>query len=101
MIGPGLSDKGVARAIAKLSPNFETIEGASDLAIEFASADVALAAFGTAALSGWCRWQDRPCAGAAFLCGILAGLALGVKYPALFAFVAFLFAVPAVTALAA
>jgi spore coat polysaccharide biosynthesis protein SpsF len=49
VIGPGLADKGVARAVAKLSPNFETIEGASDLATEFASADVALAAFGVTA----------------------------------------------------
>src|SRR5207344_569861 len=33
----------------RLSPGFETIEGASDLATEFASADVALAAFGVTA----------------------------------------------------
>jgi spore coat polysaccharide biosynthesis protein SpsF len=49
VIGPGIADKGVASRIAKLSPNFETIEGASDLGIEFASADVALAAFGVTA----------------------------------------------------
>jgi spore coat polysaccharide biosynthesis protein SpsF len=49
VIGPGIADKGVARAIARFSPNFETVEGASDLATEFASADVALAAFGVTA----------------------------------------------------
>jgi spore coat polysaccharide biosynthesis protein SpsF len=49
VIGPGIADKGIAKHIAKLSPNFETIEGASDLATEFASADVALTAFGVTA----------------------------------------------------
>jgi hypothetical protein len=45
--------------------------------------DVALAAFGNAALFAWTRWHDRPCRRAAVLAGVLAGLALGVKYPAL------------------
>jgi hypothetical protein len=45
--------------------------------------DVALAAFGNAALVAWLRWRDRPTPGAAALAGALAGLALGVKYPAL------------------
>ena len=45
--------------------------------------DVALAAFGTAAILGWTRWRDRPSSGAAGLAGALLGLALGVKYPAL------------------
>lgn len=45
--------------------------------------DVALAAFGAAALHGWVRWYERPSMGAAALAGGLAGLALGVKYPAL------------------
>jgi hypothetical protein len=45
--------------------------------------DVALAAFGNAALFAWLRWRDRPSLGSAILAGILAGLAIGVKYPAL------------------
>jgi len=45
--------------------------------------DVALAAFGNAALLAWTRWHDRPSARAAGLAGALAGLATGVKYPAL------------------
>jgi spore coat polysaccharide biosynthesis protein SpsF len=48
VIGPGMA-KGVAKQIAQLSPNFETIEGASDLGIEFVLADVALVAFGVTA----------------------------------------------------
>jgi spore coat polysaccharide biosynthesis protein SpsF len=48
VIGPGMA-KGVAKQIAQLSPNFETIEGATDLGIEFASADIALVAFGVTA----------------------------------------------------
>jgi hypothetical protein len=43
--------------------------------------DVALAAFGTAALFAWARSHDRPTLAA--LAGVFAGLALGVKYPAL------------------
>lgn len=50
VIGPGMSDASrAARAIVALSPNFETVEGADDLATEYASADAALAAFGVTA----------------------------------------------------
>jgi spore coat polysaccharide biosynthesis protein SpsF len=50
VIGPGMADReGVARQIAAMHSNFETIEGAGDLATEFAGADLALAAFGVTA----------------------------------------------------
>src|SRR5262249_41254623 len=50
IIRPGLEDpERVAAQIAKLRSNFETIEGADDLATEYASADLALAAFGVTA----------------------------------------------------
>ena len=45
--------------------------------------DVALAAFGNAALFAWTRWLDRRNLASAALAGCLAGLAMGVKYPAL------------------
>ena len=45
--------------------------------------DVALAAFGTAALVAWSRYRDQPDSARVLLAGALAGLALGVKYPAL------------------
>jgi len=45
--------------------------------------DVALAAFGTAAIVAWVRLQDRPSYSAAVAAGSFAGLAMGVKYPAL------------------
>ncbi len=45
--------------------------------------DASLAAFGTAALVAWARFHDGPSARGAALVGLLAGLALGVKYPAL------------------
>ena len=45
--------------------------------------DVALAAFGTAAIFAWTRLLDRPSAAAAAVAGVFAGLAIGVKYPAL------------------
>jgi hypothetical protein len=45
--------------------------------------DVALAAFGTAAIVGLVRFHDEPSPRRAVLAGVLAGLALGVKYPAL------------------
>jgi len=45
--------------------------------------DVALAAFGTAAILAWVRLQDAPSIRAAMVAGALAGLAIGVKYPAL------------------
>ena len=50
VIGPGMKDREkVAAAIVKMKSNFETIEGADDLATEYASADLALAAFGVTA----------------------------------------------------
>ena len=50
VIGPGMADRSaVARQIVGLNRNFETIEGADDLATEFAGADLALAAFGVTA----------------------------------------------------
>jgi len=50
VIGPGMADRTtVARQIVKLNRNFETIEGADDLATEFAGADLALVAFGVTA----------------------------------------------------
>ncbi len=45
--------------------------------------DVALAAFGAAAILAWTRLLDRPSDGSAIVAGLLAGLAAGVKYPAL------------------
>ncbi|SIO62827.1 Dolichyl-phosphate-mannose-protein mannosyltransferase [Singulisphaera sp. GP187] len=45
--------------------------------------DVALAAFGTAAMVALARDYDRPRAQSLILVGLLAGLAMGVKYPAL------------------
>jgi hypothetical protein len=45
--------------------------------------DVALAAFGNAALVAWTRWLDQPTPRAAAFTGLLMGLTLGVKYPAL------------------
>jgi hypothetical protein len=45
--------------------------------------DVALAAFGAAALVGWMRFHEDPSPRRAVLAGLLAGLTLGVKYPAL------------------
>ncbi len=45
--------------------------------------DVALAAFGMAALASWTRLHDAPGRNAALLAGTFAGLAIGVKYPAL------------------
>ncbi len=50
VIGPGMKDREkIAAAIVKLKSNFETIEGADDLATEYACADLALAAFGVTA----------------------------------------------------
>jgi hypothetical protein len=45
--------------------------------------DVALAAFGTAAIFAWIRLHDHPSYRAAITAGLFAGLAAGVKYPAL------------------
>jgi spore coat polysaccharide biosynthesis protein SpsF len=50
IIGPGVAQpKALARQIANLSSNFETLEGADDLAPEYAAADLALCAFGVTA----------------------------------------------------
>ncbi len=50
VIGPGMANRGlVAKQIVTLSENFETVEGADDLATEFTRADLALAAFGVTA----------------------------------------------------
>jgi spore coat polysaccharide biosynthesis protein SpsF len=47
VIAPGMADGArVARTIVGLAPHFETVEGASDLATEFAACDLALTAFG-------------------------------------------------------
>ncbi len=45
--------------------------------------DVALAAYGTAAIFAWSRFRERPTLRGAALTGLLTGLAMGVKYPAL------------------
>ena len=45
--------------------------------------DVGLAAFGTAAIHAWVRYRDAASLRSAILLGVLTGLALGVKYPAL------------------
>ncbi len=45
--------------------------------------DVALAAFGTAAVFAWTRLHDKPSYKSAITAGMFAGLAAGVKYPAL------------------
>ncbi|MDR3526170.1 MAG: NTP transferase domain-containing protein [Rhizomicrobium sp.] len=50
VIGPGFANKErLARSIVRLSPNFETVEGADGLTTEYATCDVALAAFGVTA----------------------------------------------------
>jgi spore coat polysaccharide biosynthesis protein SpsF len=50
VIGPGFENREkTARTIVALKSNFETIEGADSLATEYASADLALTAFGVTA----------------------------------------------------
>src|SRR6185312_442477 len=50
VIGAGMKNAaGVAQAVAGLKSNFETVEGADDLATAYASADLALCAFGVTA----------------------------------------------------
>lgn len=50
VIGPGFKNADrMARSIVRLSPNFETVEGADSLTTEFAACDVALVAFGVTA----------------------------------------------------
>jgi spore coat polysaccharide biosynthesis protein SpsF len=50
VIGTGMKDAAtVARGLVALKKNYETVEGADDLSTEYASADVALCAFGVTA----------------------------------------------------
>jgi spore coat polysaccharide biosynthesis protein SpsF len=50
VIGTGMKDAAkVAAGVAALKSNYETVEGADDLATEYASADLALCAFGVTA----------------------------------------------------
>jgi spore coat polysaccharide biosynthesis protein SpsF len=87
VIGPGMADRDrVARQVASMHANFETIEGADDLAPEFAGTDLALAAFGVTAyeLAAFgvpalylCLTEDHALSASAFeQAGI--GLSLGV-----------------------
>ncbi len=92
VIGPGMEDREkVASTIAKLRSNFETIEGADDLAVEYASADIAIAAFGVTAyeLAAFgvpalylCLTEDHALSASAFEyagMGVSLGLADGVS----------------------
>jgi spore coat polysaccharide biosynthesis protein SpsF len=50
VIGTGMKDgAAVARGLVSLKKNYETVEGADDLSIEYASADVCVCAFGVTA----------------------------------------------------
>ena len=50
IIGTGVKDPGaVARGLVALKKNYETVEGADDLSVESANADVAVCAFGVTA----------------------------------------------------
>jgi spore coat polysaccharide biosynthesis protein SpsF len=50
IIGTGTQDPGaVARGLVALKKNYETVEGADDLSVEYANADVAVCAFGVTA----------------------------------------------------
>jgi spore coat polysaccharide biosynthesis protein SpsF len=50
IIGTGTKDPGaVARGLVALKKNYETVEGADDLSVEYANADVAVCAFGVTA----------------------------------------------------
>jgi spore coat polysaccharide biosynthesis protein SpsF len=50
VIGTGTKDPGaVARGLVGLKKNYETVEGADDLSVEYANADVAICAFGVTA----------------------------------------------------
>ncbi len=50
VIGTGMADAAkVAAGVVAMKSNYETVEGADDLAIEYASADLALCAFGVTA----------------------------------------------------
>lgn len=51
VLGPGLRERDrLAQSIVEIAPAFETIEGADDLATEYASSDIALSGVGTGAL---------------------------------------------------
>jgi spore coat polysaccharide biosynthesis protein SpsF len=50
IIGTGTKDpSAVARGLVALKKNYETVEGADDLSVEYANADVAVCAFGVTA----------------------------------------------------
>jgi spore coat polysaccharide biosynthesis protein SpsF len=50
VIGPGMKNGAVvARSVVRLAQHFETLEGADDLATEYAASDLALAVFGVTA----------------------------------------------------
>jgi spore coat polysaccharide biosynthesis protein SpsF len=50
VIGAGMKDgKKIAEGLVRLKANYETVEGANDLSVEYANADVALCAFGVTA----------------------------------------------------
>ncbi len=87
VIGPGVADREkIASTVVKMKSNFETIEGAHDLANEYASADFALAAFGVTAyeLASFgvpalylCLTEDHALSASAFEYGGM-GISLGV-----------------------
>jgi spore coat polysaccharide biosynthesis protein SpsF len=50
VVGTGTKDaNAVARGLVALKQNYETVEGADDLSVEYANADVAVCAFGVTA----------------------------------------------------
>ncbi len=50
VVGTGMKNaENVARGLVTLKKNYETVEGADDLSVEYASADVAICAFGVTA----------------------------------------------------
>jgi spore coat polysaccharide biosynthesis protein SpsF len=50
VIGAGMKDgKKIAESLVRLKSNYETVEGANDLSIEYANADLALCSFGVTA----------------------------------------------------
>lgn len=87
VIGPGMKDRTrIARQIVMLRGHFETIEGADDLATEFAGADLALCAFGVTAYEAaafgvpalyLCLTEDHALSASAFEHAGM-GLSLGV-----------------------
>ncbi|HXM00813.1 MAG TPA: NTP transferase domain-containing protein [Rhizomicrobium sp.] len=87
VIGPGMENGArIARTVASLAGNFETIEGAADLAAEYAASDLALVAFGVTALElaaygipalYLCLTQDHALSASAFEQAGM-GLSLGV-----------------------